>query len=84
MNNSGRSQRGLAENTERKVDQELFEINVMGTILLTKAVLPHMIERKTGHIVVVSSVAGKIGGSFSMLYHTASSAFEITYIFTKV
>ena len=61
MNNSGRAQRGMIANTELKVDQELFDLNVMGTISMTKAVLPHMIEQNTGHIVVVSSVAGKFG-----------------------
>jgi dehydrogenase/reductase SDR family protein 7 len=48
-------------NTEFKVDQELFELNVLGTISLTKVVLPHMIERNAGHIVVVSSLTGKLG-----------------------
>jgi dehydrogenase/reductase SDR family protein 7 len=48
-------------NTEFKVDQELFQLNVLGTISLTKVVLPHMIERNAGHIVVVSSLTGKLG-----------------------
>ena len=61
MNNSGRSQRGLAVNTDLEVDQSMFEIS------LTKVVLPHMIERKNGHIVVVSSVAGKIGKIYNAL-----------------
>lgn len=67
MNNSGRSQRGLAVNTDLEVDQSMFEINFMGTVSLTKVVLPHMIERKNGHIVVVSSVAGKIGKIYNAL-----------------
>jgi short-subunit dehydrogenase len=33
----------------------------MGQIALTKAVLPHMLERKAGHIAVTASVAGKVG-----------------------
>ena len=61
MNNGGRSQRGTIVNTDFKVDQELFELNVIGTISLTKFVLPHMIKRNDGHIVVVSSIAGKVG-----------------------
>ena len=61
MNNGARSQRGMVVNTDFKVDQELIELNVIGTISLTKVVLPHMIKRNAGHIVVVSSIAGKIG-----------------------
>lgn len=48
-------------NTELKIVEELFALNVIGTINLTQAVLPHMINRGAGHIVVVGSVAGKIG-----------------------
>ena len=61
MNNAGRSQKALVEKTSLEVDRALLDLNVVGTISLTKAVLPHMIERHEGQIVVVSSIAGKIG-----------------------
>ena len=61
MNNAGRAQRALVEKTSLEVDQGLLDLNVVGVISLTKAVLPHMIERHEGQIVVVSSLAGKIG-----------------------
>lgn len=44
-----------------EVDREVLEINTLSPISLTKAVLPHFIERKAGHVVYTSSVAGKIG-----------------------
>ena len=61
MNNAGRSQKALVEKTSLEVDRALLDLNVVGTISLTKAVFPHMIERQEGQIVVVSSIAGKIG-----------------------
>ena len=61
MNNAGRAQRALVEKTSLEVDQGLLDLNVVGVISLTKAVLPHMIERHEGQIVVVSSVTGKLG-----------------------
>ena len=61
MNNAGRSQKSLVEKTSLEVDRALLDLNVVGTISLTKAVLPHMIERHEGQIVVVSSIGGKIG-----------------------
>ena len=61
MNNAGRSQIALVEKTSLEVDRALLDLNVVGTISLTKAVLPHMIERHEGQIVVVSSTSGKIG-----------------------
>ncbi|CAB4007971.1 dehydrogenase reductase SDR family member 7-like [Paramuricea clavata] len=76
VNNSGRSQRGIIINTEFKVDQELFELNVLGTISLTKVVLPHMIERNAGHIVVVSSLTGKLGVPTSGTYSATKHALQ--------
>ena len=61
MNNAGRSQIALVEKTSLEVDRALLDLNVVGTISLTKAVLPHMIECHEGQIVVVSSTSGKIG-----------------------
>ena len=61
MNNAGRSQLSLVEKTSLEVDRALLDLNVIGFISLTKAVLPHMIERHNGQIVVVSSIAGKVG-----------------------
>ena len=61
VNNGGRSQRALIEETDLDVDKALIDLNVLGTLSLTKAVLPHFAARKAGHVVVTSSVAGKIG-----------------------
>ncbi|XP_068948155.1 dehydrogenase/reductase SDR family member 7 [Petaurus breviceps papuanus] len=58
VNNGGRSQRSLFEETDLDVYKEIMEINFMGTISLTKCVLPHMIERKQGKIVTMSSLMG--------------------------
>ena len=65
MNNAGRSQSALVEKTSLEVDRALLDLNVVGTISLTKAVLPHMIERHEGQIVVVSSIAGRTGNIFN-------------------
>ena len=63
MNNAaaGKSQSALVEKTSLEVDRALLDLNVVGVISLTKAVLPHMIEHREGQIVVVSSLAGKFG-----------------------
>ena len=69
MNNAGRYPRGLVEKTSLEVDRALLDLNVVGTISLTKAVLPHMIERHEGQIVVVSSVGGKIGNKCHFIFN---------------
>ncbi|CAG5136394.1 unnamed protein product [Candidula unifasciata] len=61
INNAGRGQQAVWMDVELSVDRQMFEINVLGPVSLTQQVLPHMIQRHRGHIIVVSSVAGKIG-----------------------
>jgi short-subunit dehydrogenase len=43
-------------------------VNYFGTIGLTKEVLPEMIKKQNGHIVVISSVMGKIGTPLRSAY----------------
>ncbi len=61
VNNAGVSQRSLCKDTDMAVYQKLMDVDVMGQIALTKAVLPHMLERGSGHLAVTASVAGKVG-----------------------
>lgn len=61
INNGGISQREFAIDTNLKVDRRLMDINYFGTIAMTKALLPGMIERRSGSIVSVSSIAGIVG-----------------------
>lgn len=68
VNNAARSQRAWAIETELAVDQEMIHLNVVAQLSLTKCVLPHMIERRRGHIVITSSLAGKAGIPFSATY----------------
>ncbi|XP_062590643.1 dehydrogenase/reductase SDR family member 7-like [Saccostrea cucullata] len=73
VNNAGRSQRSLIERCPVEVDRQVFEINTLSPISLTKAVLPHFMERIAGHVVFTSSIAGKIGspglGSYACSKH---------------
>lgn len=61
FNNGGISQRSPAVDTDMSVVRKILEVNFFGAIGLTKAVLPSMIDRQQGHIIVTSSVMGKIG-----------------------
>jgi NADP-dependent 3-hydroxy acid dehydrogenase YdfG len=55
---------GLARGTEKVSDadgkawREMIETNVVGVLNMTRRVLPSMLERKTGHVVMLGSVAG--------------------------
>ena len=74
FNNAGISQRSLAADTDVSVDRQLMDVNYLGTVTLTKAVLPSMLARKAGHIVTVTSVAGKLGTPMRSGYAAAKHA----------
>lgn len=76
INNSGISQRSMANETSLDVDRRVMEVNYMGTVALTKAVLPSMLERGRGHIVVVSSLAGKVGTPLRSAYCASKHALQ--------
>ncbi|XP_058953898.1 dehydrogenase/reductase SDR family member 7 [Pocillopora verrucosa] len=76
VNNGGRFQKSWIRKTPLEVDKAVFDLNVFGTISLTKAVLPHMIEWKQGQIVVVSSVLGKMGVPHSVVYCATKHALQ--------
>ena len=79
INNGGISQRAKAIDTNMAVLRRLFEINFFGYIELTKAVLPQMLERGTGHIAAVSSVVGHIGTPMRSAYAASKHALHGYY-----
>jgi len=68
INNGGVSQRSLFLENDFNVYRQLMEVNYFGLIALTKAVLPTMVARRSGSIVSISSVAGKVGSKFRTGY----------------
>ncbi|MES2071063.1 MAG: SDR family NAD(P)-dependent oxidoreductase [Pseudomonadota bacterium] len=61
INNAGVSQRSLALDTRLEVYRQLIEVDYLAPLALTQLVVPRMVERRAGHIAVISSVAGKVG-----------------------
>lgn len=47
--------------TSLEVDEEMLKLNVLGQLSITKSVLHQMINQNSGHVVVTSSIAGKLG-----------------------
>lgn len=74
INNAGISQRSTCQSTEMSTYRKMFEVDVFGQIALTKLVLPIMLDQGGGHMVVTSSVAGKIGVPFRTGYCAAKHA----------
>uniref|UniRef100_A0A3Q3WLT5 Uncharacterized protein n=1 Tax=Mola mola TaxID=94237 RepID=A0A3Q3WLT5_MOLML len=76
INNCGRSQRSLYIETSIDVYQALMELNFLGTVSITKQVLPHMTRQGTGSIVTVSSVAGIAGAPLATGYSASKHALQ--------
>ncbi len=74
VNNGGRSQRGLIETTPLQIDREMLELNLVGTLSFTKAVVPYFIKQRHGHFVNTSSAAGIIGSPCSASYSCTKAA----------
>ena len=58
VNNAGMSVRGGTLETEVSVYSRLMTVNYLGCVELSRHLVPHMISRGSGHVMVVSSVQG--------------------------
>jgi 3-oxoacyl-[acyl-carrier protein] reductase len=61
LNNAGIARVSKLINTSEEVWDQILDINLKGTFLFCKAIIPHMIENNSGVIINVSSGAGKVG-----------------------
>src|ERR1051326_1643983 len=59
--NAGITQRSRTRETDESVYRRLMEVNFFGPEAMARALLPSMLAQKSGHIAVISSVAGKFG-----------------------
>lgn len=74
IHNGGISQRSSVIETPIENHRKIMEIDYFSTIIITKALLPHMIERKFGHIVAISSISGCFGFPLRSAYCAAKHA----------
>ena len=70
----GISQRSLVKDTLFSVDEKLMAINYIGTVSLTKAILPHFLEKKQGHFTVITSLTGVFASPFRSGYAASKHA----------
>lgn len=54
--------------------ERVFSLNVVGSFLTCKAVLPHMVEKNYGRILNVASIAGKEGNAGMVAYSSSKAA----------
>ena len=76
VNNAGYGYRAAVEEADEDDIRQLFETNFFGLVAMTKAVLPGMRARGSGHIVNVSSVGGRMAQPGSGYYSASKFAVE--------
>jgi NAD(P)-dependent dehydrogenase (short-subunit alcohol dehydrogenase family) len=74
FNNAGIAGFGSVHDSSPESWRSMWEVNVMGTVIASRAVLPTMMERKRGAIVNVGSVAGVVGIPTMAAYCAAKGA----------
>jgi len=77
INNAGNAH-GLEPIDEGSIADwdEMMDVNVKGLLYVSKAVLPGMKQRKTGHVVNISSIAGKMTYANGAVYCASKAAVE--------
>ena len=68
----------ILELTEERWD-EVIDLNLKSAFLCSKAVAASMIERKSGVIINVSSIAGRTGGALGAIHYSAAKGGLITF-----
>lgn len=76
VNNAGYGSYGAIEDVSIDEGRRQFEVNVFGAMALTQLVLPHMREQKSGTIVNITSMGGKIYTPLGGWYHGTKFALE--------
>lgn len=71
VNNAGVSQRSLAIDTAPEVYERIVAVDLIAPIRLTQKLLPRMAECGRGHVVMISSVAGRLGPVLRTAYAAA-------------
>ncbi|HYG06637.1 MAG TPA: oxidoreductase [Stenotrophomonas sp.] len=76
VNNAGQGDVNAVEDTSLEDFRRQIETNLFGTIIVTKAAIPLMREQRSGHIIQLSSVGGRIGAPGRAPYSAAKWGVE--------
>jgi NAD(P)-dependent dehydrogenase (short-subunit alcohol dehydrogenase family) len=76
VNNAGVSYKGFFEELSDQQLRAQLEVNLIGPMNVTRAVLPVMRGRRAGHVLSISSGAGLVGFEYSSVYAASKFALE--------
>jgi len=76
VNNAGYCMLGALEEVSEEQTQQVFDVNVFGALRMIRAVVPYMREQRTGRIINISSIAGKLSTPVNGTYSATKFALE--------
>lgn len=76
---SGQSHYGLLTDIESETVDNLLKVHISAPILLTKLLLPKLMNKRKGNIIVISSIWGQTGGACEVTYSTVKGA-QISFV----
>jgi len=76
VNNAGYGYVSSIEEGDEAAVKAMYEVNLFGAIRMMQAVLPDMRARRTGHIIQISSLAGRISNPVTGYYSSSKFALE--------
>jgi len=68
ISNAAIESMGVFELQSEQIIEKTVTVNLLAPIIITRKLLPHMLLRKSGHIIVMSSFAGKMGLPYQAVY----------------
>lgn len=76
VNNAGYTMLGALEEVSDEQTRQVFDVNVFGVLRMIRAVVPHMREQRSGRIINISSIAGKLSTPVNGTYSATKFALE--------
>lgn len=76
---SGNSQYGLLVDLKQEEMESLMRVHVMNPVMITKELLPKLIKKRSGNVILISSIWGQTGAACEVVYSTAKGA-QISFV----
>lgn len=79
IHNAGHSLNGLITDLNYEELKSLIDVHVTAPLMLTKILLPKLMQKRSGSIIVISSIWGQTGGALEVAYSTVKGA-QISFV----